>query len=71
MKRKTIGSNAMKTTKNPAAAALARRRWANATEADRDQPRAAGRLGGRPPSCHCAKCAKCIRRAKRQEAQAA
>jgi hypothetical protein len=43
--------------KNPAAVALARRRWASATEADREQVRHNGRAGGRPrsdaPRCPC------------------
>jgi hypothetical protein len=47
-------------------AALAHLRWANATEAERDQPRQAGLLGGRPrkrgPRCPCG--AMTLKRAK-------
>ena len=43
--------------KNRAAQALARLRWANASDSDRNQPREAGKLGGRPrsnvPRCNC------------------
>lgn len=56
--------------KNTAASALARRRWQNATEADRDQPRRAGLLGGRPATCACGRCPKCVRRARRQDLRA-
>jgi hypothetical protein len=42
------------------AAALARLRWAK-PGADRDQPRRAGLLGGRP-RCVCGKCPACERR---------
>jgi hypothetical protein len=51
--------------KNRAAQALARRRW-DSPDADRDQPRRAGLLGGRPRSCDCGACAVCKRRAARQ-----
>jgi hypothetical protein len=43
--------------KNPAAVALARKRWAGATEEDKDVVRENGRKGGRPrsdaPRCPC------------------
>jgi hypothetical protein len=45
-KKKTLGSK------------LASMRWAK-PDADRDQPREAGKLGGRPRSCNCGKCVKC------------
>lgn len=44
--------------KNPAAQALARIRWAKATDADRQACREHGKLGGRPrtaPRCPCGK----------------
>jgi hypothetical protein len=44
----------MRTNESPGVA-LARLRWANATEADREQVRKNGRLGGRPRS----KAARC------------
>jgi hypothetical protein len=47
----------MKTPVSPGAALVAMR-WARA-DADRDQPRRAGLLGGRPRSCECGACAKC------------
>jgi hypothetical protein len=43
---------------------LARARW-NSPDADRDQPRRAGELGGRPITCDCGTCRKCERRQRR------
>jgi hypothetical protein len=55
--------------KQLAAQALARLRWDD-PEADRDQPRRAGALGGRPATCECAACPKCKRRAARHRREA-
>jgi hypothetical protein len=44
-------------------AQLARLRWANATDADREKSRKNGRLGGRPV-CVCKECKACLKRAK-------
>lgn len=43
---------------------LARARWDNPAT-DREQPRRAGELGGRPITCDCGTCRKCKRRQRR------
>ena len=46
---------------------LANMRWSK-PDADRDQPREAGKLGGRPTLCgNCGDCKNCKRRKKNQE----